>query len=161
MHTYHVHPVGSRDREEAADDQCTAAACAGVRRVHRLRSPVELSSTKTSASRKEQSVLYGEGGGREHYCTAGLGSAVAVQHGSLPEEGRQRQPPRSVPPSSRARPSRAIPRSETCRGGDSTRNMEGRPAAVACPSVARERQERARSAPPPPPPPPPCSPTRS
>ena len=64
-------------------------------------------------------MLYGEGGGREHYCTAGLGSAVAVQHGSLPEEGRQRQPPRSGPPSSRAQPSR-VETCETCGGEEIT-----------------------------------------
>ena len=57
MHTYHVHPVGSRDREEAADHQYATASCAGVGRVHRLRSPVLLCSAETTASRKVQSVL--------------------------------------------------------------------------------------------------------
>ena len=55
---YHVQLVRARDREEAADHQCGTAACAGVGRVHRLGSPVVLSSTVTSARRKVQAVLH-------------------------------------------------------------------------------------------------------
>jgi len=57
---YHVQLVRARDREEAADHQCGTAACAGVGRVHRLGSPVVLSSTVTSARRKVQAVLHAE-----------------------------------------------------------------------------------------------------
>eukprot|EP00964_Phaeocystis_antarctica_P086510 scaffold54797_cov60-Phaeocystis_antarctica.AAC.5 len=57
VHAYHVQPVGARDREETADHQYATASCAGVGRVHRLRSPVLLCSTETTASRKVQSVL--------------------------------------------------------------------------------------------------------
>ena len=57
---YHVQLVRARDREEAADHQCGTAACAGVGRVHRLGSPLVLSSTVTSARRKVQAVLHAE-----------------------------------------------------------------------------------------------------